>query len=164
MRKCIYVLFCLLVSAAGCSKTPKCSDSVVKKTAIEASIMPFVNKGLIPEYFEVLDKLNEKDPTDAGIKKTFAPDLNALRQSKTPEVVDAMKKLDSRISTVSIQSIRTVSKDDTAKKCDCQADLVFPFDKVQEEVKHRKNITLPIKYSAQFMDDNNIRVEVNILY
>ena len=162
MRKNILILCCFLMSVTGCAKSPSCSDSAVKKLAIEASILPLTknNNVFLPEVMEIMGATFGKDL--ATVTSFTDGDFNALRQSKTPQVVDAMKKIDSRMANASIESIRTDSKDDTAKRCDCEAELVLPFDKDQQDALNRKDITLPIKYSAQFTDDGKIVVNVSM--
>ena len=162
MRKSLLILCCLFVSFTGCAKSPKCSDSAVKKLAIEASILPLTknNNVFLPEVMEIMGATFGKDL--ATLTSFTEGNFNAVRQSKNPQAIDAMKKIDSRMANASIESVRTVSKDDTAKKCDCEADFVLLFDKDQQDALNRKDITLPIKYSAQFTDDGKIVVKVNM--
>lgn len=161
MRKSLLILCCLLVSLTGCAKSPSCSDSAVKKLAIEASILPLTkNNVFLPEVMEIMGATFGKDL--ATLTSFTEGNFNAVRQSKNPQAVDAMKKIDSRMANASIESVRTDSKDDTAKRCDCEAELVLPFDKDQQDALNRKDITLPIKYSAQFTDDGKIVVKVNM--
>lgn len=152
MRKCLLVLCCLMLSVAGCAKSPSCSKAAVKQKVIETSKGLLMMKMFAPLIFS----LNDKDPADQAILTSYGlnhqlPDINVMKQSKTPAIVEYCKDVESKTANLTIESIRTVSKDDTAKKCNCEADVVVD-----------KDTKLPIQYSAQKTDDGEIRVEVNM--
>jgi len=141
-----------MLSVAGCAKSPSCSNAAVKQKVIETSKGLLMMKMFAPLIFS----LNDKDPADQAILTSYGlnhqlPDINVMKQSKTPAIVGYCKDVESKTANLTIESIRTVSKDDTAKKCNCEADVVVD-----------KDTKLPIVYSAQKTDDGEIRVEVNM--
>jgi len=159
MKKSIAFVPLLLCLFACSQKAPKCSDGDVKKLVIETS-QELVEKKMIKNFLEknmneFSNVLNKNETSDSNLIAKIIygqiPTLNDLKASNTPKIKEYVRDIESKCSKLSIESIRTSSKDDVAKKCSCEGDVI-----VTPEIK------IPIRYNAQKTDDGKIRVEVNM--
>lgn len=159
MKKCVYLLLLALCLTACSQKAPKCSDSDVKKLVLDTS-KELVEKKMIRSMLEknmniFMESLNKNDPDDnkiiAEIIYGRIPKLNDLKASKSSKSAELVKEIEAKCNNMKVESIRTTSKDDIAKKCNCEGDLVVDNE-----------INIPIRYDAQKTDDGKIRVEVSM--
>ena len=163
MKKIIFTVIVLSsLSVTACSKAPKCSDNEVTNLALNLSkdmwykkVFRFQVLSNPTALFSALDPSigpYGKDNNDLYIKVITGsvPEINELANYKDPKFVEYVNNLKAKCNEMKIESIRTASKDDSVKKCTCEADLII--DNNNKET---------IQYNAQKTDDGKIYVEVN---
>lgn len=122
-----------LVLLVGCSSSsvPKCSDDNVQKTVLDISNTQFKNI-FTAKY--------------TGGRYTY----EALQAEKGNEgLLSLIDKDIATISPLSLEAIRSSGQDDKVRKSSCEANLITP----------NKN-SLPIQYTVQYTEANQIYVEV----
>lgn len=150
------VISCCLVSA--CSRgAPRCSEKEVKSmvTSLSGDILL-----TDPAFFQVVMKISSavrdhKDDHDKQLLylllQGIVPKVSFVQQSKNPEVLKISKELSKIIDGMTLESVRTDSVDEVAKKSFCQAELINKAEGYQSTVN----------YTAQTTDDGKLRVEVH---
>ncbi|CAG0984692.1 hypothetical protein ANAEL_01951 [Anaerolineales bacterium] len=152
----LVAIFVMSLCICACSKAPKCSDSEV--TSLTLSIVKDI---LLEELANNKDGSYVLDTNDAYDYEMFISNTmgkrntwEKLKQSKTPSVVEYVKNMESKMEKLKLESIRASSKDDTLKKCNCEADVKIVDNDTVVDV-------MSVKYTAQKTEDGKLRVEVD---
>lgn len=127
----------VLLVGCGSSSIPKCSDNNVQKTVLDISNTQFKN-AFTAKYM--------------GGRATYDALKDALKgesEGEAKRYLDLIDKDLASISPLSLADIRTTGQDDKVRKCGCAANIVTA----------NKN-SLPITYTVQYTEKNEIYVEV----
>lgn len=147
MRKIILsILMVLLISS--CNKQPECSGSDVKNT-----LFSIVKEEIVKEYEN--GYFNKK--WDYSSVKDYAKDNNFnvnnfIEEKKIELKKEAKLFAEQKIkeTTIELDAVRFLSKEEDLKKCSCTADLIIDRER---ETK--------IEYTAQYTEEGKVYVELS---
>jgi len=134
--------FCVIVMAFlfGCSKGPACNDADVRKLVLDISRekvkIELAKRVLVASIYM---------PQLYGIKKEVSGEENLKQIS---HIADELMKQ----SEINLSGVRTKSRYDTLRRCDCEANLDFKADVYEG--------SLQIKYTASYAEGGKIKVEL----
>jgi len=164
--QCVIGILALLYFA-GCSSntTPTCTDETVKELVLEISTEELF-KQLLPEQLQVNSSQIINETKDSAIYKEYEkvdPQGTGFGWGTMPvnyftkfaEISQTAKVVKEKITqqikemNLSLNGVRTSSENPDIKKISCESNLVSA-----------NGNTLPIRYTAQLTEDNQIWVEV----
>jgi len=144
MRSFLCLMLFVLLVCVGCGKSgaPSCGDESVKGLVLDISTGEIKNQLL--KQTMIMSSIRVPGSYD-DVKK-IASEPNA-----PSEVGELIAKVDEQIASLKIGliNVRTNSKQDDIKKCECAGDLSFANGESH-----------PITYAAQFTEDEKIHVSV----
>lgn len=151
----------LLTTIGGCGLTgaPLCTDSEVKGLVIKIT-----NEELVSQLFKI-ELRNKAGAYPASVLarisvdtwKNNPPEPKSVASNFTFDVKDIhgiISAVEAQVSELrpELSGIRVVAREDTYKKVSCSAQIVFQNGK-----------ELPITYTAQLTEDDDVYVEVQDL-
>lgn len=147
MRK-IILSISMVALMSSCNKQPECSGSDVKKT-----LFSIVKEQIIKEYENEYFNKNWDYSSYRAYAKDNGLNINDFVEEKKINLKIEAKKIAKELideTTLELDGVRFLSKEENLKKCECTADLIVDREK---ETK--------INYSAQYTEDGKVYVELS---
>ena len=149
MKKIILSSLSILSISCSLKSTPECADEDVKRTAIEI-LNENIKEDLVKEYvnknYSYSDTYAYAQDNGLDIEKYTDDERKKIEK-------DAESYATTILSKSKVINIRTDKLDKDIKKCSCSADI-----------ENNELSTIEIDYTAQYPEDSNDKVYVELSY